>query len=127
MSYLSVTTDALATAASDLAGIGSALFSANAAAAAPTTAVLAAGADEVSLALAAIFSGHGQTYQRLTNELTLFHDTFVDTLHSTKNIYAAAEANNASPLQPAADAVPGSGRHDAPGIAGKGRTRGSDG
>ncbi|ORT84468.1 PE family protein, partial [Mycobacterium tuberculosis M13] len=44
----------------DTAGIGSTLAQANAAALAPTTAVLAAGADEVSAAIASLFGAHGQ-------------------------------------------------------------------
>ncbi|MCV7075719.1 PE family protein, partial [Mycobacterium szulgai] len=99
MSYTFVTTDALATAASDMTHIGSALHSANAMAAAPTTAVLAAGADEVSLAVASLFSGHGQAYQQLSAQMRAFHDTFVQTLTSTSASYAAAEATNATPLR----------------------------
>ncbi|WP_435673750.1 PE family protein, partial [Mycobacterium tuberculosis] len=40
--------------------MGSTLAQANAAALAPTTAVLAAGADEVSAAIASLFGAHGQ-------------------------------------------------------------------
>ncbi|AIH90393.1 hypothetical protein IU19_20515, partial [Mycobacterium tuberculosis] len=47
MSFVSVAPEIVVAAATDLAGIGSAISAANAAAAAPTTAVLAAGADEV--------------------------------------------------------------------------------
>ncbi|WP_309299240.1 PE family protein, partial [Mycobacterium kiyosense] len=49
------TPEALVAAASDVVGIGSTLQSANAAAALPTTSVLAAGADQVSAAMAALF------------------------------------------------------------------------
>jgi PE family len=47
MSFLIAAPETLTTAATDLASIGSALASANAAASAPTTSVVAAGADEV--------------------------------------------------------------------------------
>lgn len=47
--------EAIAAAATDLASIGSTIGAANAAAAANTTAVLAAGADQVSVAIAAAF------------------------------------------------------------------------
>ena len=50
----------ITTAATDLANIGSAVTAANAAAATPTTGVLAAAEDEVSAAIAALFSAHGQ-------------------------------------------------------------------
>ncbi|EFD16461.1 PE-PGRS family protein [Mycobacterium tuberculosis CPHL_A] len=49
--------EAIAAAATDLASIGSTIGAANAAAAANTTAVLAAGADQVSVAIAAAFGG----------------------------------------------------------------------
>jgi hypothetical protein len=54
MSYLSAAPEFLASAATDLANIGSALTDANAAAAAPTTGLLAAGADEVSTVVASL-------------------------------------------------------------------------
>ncbi len=61
MSFLIAAPEAIAAAASDLASLGSAISTANAAAAASTTSVLAAGADEVSAAIAAIFGAQGQT------------------------------------------------------------------
>ena len=51
MSFVIVTPEIMSTAASDSAGIASALGEANAAAATRTTALLAAGADEVSTAI----------------------------------------------------------------------------
>ncbi len=45
-------------AATDLANVGSTISEANAAAVAPTAAVLAAGGDEVSAAIAALFGAH---------------------------------------------------------------------
>ena len=65
MSYVVATPEMLAAASADLEGIRSALSGANAAAAAPTSGVLAAGADEVSVALATLFSGHAELYQAL--------------------------------------------------------------
>ena len=47
-------------AASDLTSIASTLSAANAAAVFPTTGVLAAGADDVSAAIAAMFGSHAQ-------------------------------------------------------------------
>ncbi|ESK76748.1 PE family protein [Mycobacterium tuberculosis variant bovis] len=67
----------LASAATDLAGIGSALSAANAAAAAPTTAMLAACADEVSAVVASLFARHAQAYQALSLQATAFHQQFV--------------------------------------------------
>ncbi len=59
MAYVVAVPEMFASAASDLAGIGSAVTAAHAAAAAPTSGVLAAAADEVSTAVASLFSGHG--------------------------------------------------------------------
>ncbi|WP_152408445.1 PE family protein, partial [Mycobacterium tuberculosis] len=60
MSFVIAAPEAIAAAATDLASIGSTIGAANAAAAANTTAVLAAGADQVSVAIAAAFGAHGQ-------------------------------------------------------------------
>jgi hypothetical protein len=56
MSFVMAVPEVLGTAATDLTNIGSALSAANAAAAAPTTGILAAAEDEVSAAIAALFS-----------------------------------------------------------------------
>ncbi|CCK59264.1 Conserved protein of unknown function, PE-PGRS family protein [Mycobacterium canettii CIPT 140070010] len=89
----------LASAATDLAGIGSPLSAANAAAAAPTTAMLAAGADEVSAAVASLFARHAQAYQALSLQATAFHQQFVQALTGAGGAYAAAEAVNAAVAQ----------------------------
>lgn len=77
MSFVIAAPEALVAVASDLAGIGSALAEANAAALAPTTALLAAGADEVSAAIAALFGAHGQAYQTVSAQASAFHAQFV--------------------------------------------------
>ncbi|MGB9227697.1 PE family protein, partial [Mycobacterium sp.] len=98
MSFLAVAPQMLAAAAGDLANVGSALSAANAAAAATTTGVLAAGADEVSGAMASLFSGHAQVYQALSAQAAAFHDQFVQTLRAGISSYAGAEAAAASGL-----------------------------
>jgi hypothetical protein len=55
MSYVVAVPEFVASAASDLAAIGSGLNAAHAAAAVPTTAVVAAAGDEVSAAIASCF------------------------------------------------------------------------
>ncbi|WP_142222683.1 PE family protein, partial [Mycobacterium tuberculosis] len=55
MSLVIVTPETVAAAALDVARIGSSIGAANAAAAGSTTSVLAAGADEVSAAIATLF------------------------------------------------------------------------
>ncbi len=59
MSYVIALPEILSSAGGDLQTIGSALTAAHAAAAAQTTTVAAAAADEVSEAVAALFSAHG--------------------------------------------------------------------
>ena len=86
-------------AASDLANIGSTISSANAAALAPTSGVLAAGADEVSATIAALFGAHAQAYQALSAQAASFHQQFVQLMSGGSAQYALTEAANASPLQ----------------------------
>jgi hypothetical protein len=93
VSYLIAAPQYLASAATDLAGIGSIISEANTFAAGPTLGVLPAGADEVSAAMAALFDAHGQAYQALSAQAALFHDQFVQILNGAGNAYAAAEAN----------------------------------
>ncbi|MCV7075962.1 PE family protein, partial [Mycobacterium szulgai] len=115
MSYVIAAPDLLANAASDLASIGSHITAANFAAALPTNAVAAAGADEVSAAIAALFGSHAQQYQALSAQVSAFHDQFVQTLTGGANAYAIAEAANASPIQTLLDAI------NAPSVALTGR------
>jgi hypothetical protein len=98
MPFVNAVPDALMTAAGDLAGIGSALAAARAAAEAPTAGIEAVAADAVSAALVAVFSAHGLGYQSLGSELAELHAQIVQALRSGGRSYAAAEAENASPL-----------------------------
>src|SRR5262249_16967319 len=86
-------------AASDLANIGSTISGANAAALAPTSGVMAAGADEVSATIAALFGAHAQAYQALSAQAASFHQQFVELMSGGAAQYALAEAENASPLE----------------------------
>jgi triacylglycerol lipase len=96
MSFLVAAPEMLASAAADVAGIGSSLSAANAAAATPTTAVMTAAADEVSAAITSVFSRHAQQFQALSAQAAAFHDQFVQTLNSGAGSYASTEAANAS-------------------------------
>jgi PE family len=98
LSYVVVAPEMVAEAAGNLAGIGSAINGANAAAAS-TTQLLPAASDEVSGATSALFGGYPQEYQALSAQMALFHDQFVQALTSGARMYAATEAANASPLQ----------------------------
>lgn len=93
MSFLHAVPDAVKAAATDIAGIGTGISSANAAAALPTTGVVAAAADQVSAQVAAFFSSHAQGYQQLSEQVSAFHDRFVQALGSSAASYAAAESN----------------------------------
>lgn len=104
MSFVIAAPEALATAAADAAGIASTLGTARAAAAGPTTGVLAAAGDEVSTQIAALFSAHGLGFQQLTARASAFHEQFVQTLTAGANAYASAEANVAQTLASALDA-----------------------
>lgn len=72
MSFVIAVPEALTMAASDLANIGSTINAANAAAALPTTGVVAAAADEVSAAVAALFGSYAQSYQALVRSCRRF-------------------------------------------------------
>ena len=99
MSWVIAAPEYVAAAATDLAGIGSTLSTASAAAAVPTSAVLAAGADEVSAAISALFNWHAQAYQILSAQAQAFHNQFVQLMSAGAGQYAVAEAANASPMQ----------------------------
>lgn len=86
-------------AAKDLATIGSAISRANAEALVPITALLPAGADDVSAAIAALFATHGPAYQELSAHAVAFHEQFVQLMSAGAAQYASAEAANSSPLQ----------------------------
>src|SRR5260370_2005657 len=99
MSFVIAAPEALVVAATDLTNIGSTISGANAAAAASTETVLAAGADEVSTAIAALFGAHAQSYQALNAQAAAFHQQFVQALTAVAGAYAATDAANASPIQ----------------------------
>jgi hypothetical protein len=106
VSLLIVAPELLESAAAKVQSIGSALDAAHAAAAVPTTGIAAAGADEVSAAVTALFAGYGQEFQALSAQASAFHQQFVQTLSAGAGSYLAAEAANASPLQTVAAASP---------------------
>ncbi|OBI79767.1 PecA family PE domain-processing aspartic protease [Mycobacterium asiaticum] len=100
MSFLAVAPDWLSAATADLQGIGSALTSASAAAAAPTTGLAAAAADEVSTAIATLFGEFGDEFQLVNAQVSAFHQQFVTALNAASGSYASAEAAAASVLDP---------------------------
>lgn len=96
MSFVTTQPEALAAAAGSLQGIGAAMAAQNAAAAAPTTGVVPAAADEVSALTAAQFAAHAQMYQAVSAQAAAIHDMFVNTLTTSSVSYAATEVANAA-------------------------------
>lgn len=95
MSFVTAEPAMLASAATELQSIGSAMAACNMAAAAPTTGVVPAAADEVSALTAAQFAGHAQLYQAIGAQATAIHELFVQALGTSACSYAATEAANA--------------------------------
>jgi hypothetical protein len=96
MSFVNTQPEALSAAAGTLQGIGAALSAQNAAAAAPTTGVVPAAADEVSALTAAQFAAHAQLYQAVSAQAAAIHEAFVNTLGISSASYATTEAANAA-------------------------------
>jgi hypothetical protein len=84
----------LAAAAGNLQAIGSAITAHNAAAAAPTTGVVPAAADEVSALQATQFGAYGNLYQQVSAQAAAIHEMFVNTLGASADSYGATEAAN---------------------------------
>ncbi|UQX09509.1 PE family protein [Candidatus Mycobacterium methanotrophicum] len=95
MSFVTVQLEALSAAAANLAGIGTTMGTQNAAAAAPTTGVIPAAADEVSALTAAQFAVHAQMYQAISAQAEAIHQSFVSTLKTGATSYLLTEAANA--------------------------------
>ena len=95
MSFMNAQPAELTAAAENLQGIGSILAAQNAAAAAPTTSVLPAAADEVSALTAAQFARHAEMYQAISARAAAIHEIFVNTLGVSAGSYTATEAANA--------------------------------
>ena len=96
MSFVTVVPEHIGHAAGQLENIGSALTAANAAAAAPTTNVVAAAEDEVSAAVASLFSSHAQEFQALNARAAAFHIEFTNLLNAGAGSYISTEITNAA-------------------------------
>ncbi|OBK28849.1 hypothetical protein A5634_19605 [Mycobacterium asiaticum] len=107
MSYVIATPDLLIKAAADAAGIRSSIRSANLAALARTSTLVAAASDEVSVAIATLFSGHAEAYEAASIRVAASYEQFLHALGNASAAYATAEAINAGPLQPVVDGVLG--------------------
>jgi hypothetical protein len=96
MSFVTTQPELLGEAAVNLQGIGSAMTAGNMAAAAPTTGVIPAAADEVSALTAAQFAAHAEMYQAISAQATAIHEMFVNTMGISAGSYAATEVANAA-------------------------------
>jgi hypothetical protein len=103
MSFVTTLPIALEAAAGKLEALGSALAAQNAAAAAPTTGVIPAAADEVSALQATQFSAYGTWYQQVSAQATAVHQAFVNTLGASAGAYSTTEAANQVATSAAAD------------------------
>ena len=86
--------------------IGASLAQSHAAAAGPTTGVVAAAQDEVSAAIASLFSQHAEEYQGLAARIAAFHDQFTSTMAGSGAAYSGSEAANAAQMLKSAMASP---------------------
>jgi uncharacterized protein YukE len=99
MTELLVDPQIVTTVAADINGIGSTIKAATAAAAAPTSGVLAAAADEVSAAIANLFGAHGQEFQAVVNKVEAYSSQFQQTLAAAANAYVQTETAAVAALQ----------------------------
>jgi len=91
MSYVIAAPEMMASAATDLAGIGSDVNAAHTAAAAHTVNLLPAGADEVSAAVTRLFSQHAADFQGLAAKAAAFGDQFTQNLKAGAFSYTQLE------------------------------------
>src|SRR5271156_2833748 len=98
MSFVIAAPEAVASAASNLASIGSTIGEANAAAVAPTIGVVAAAEDEVSAAIASLFSSYAQRYRALSAQAAAVHTLLVQTLKAAAGAYPSTEAANVAQI-----------------------------
>ncbi|OBH02035.1 MULTISPECIES: PE family protein [unclassified Mycobacterium] len=100
MSYVIAAPEMMTSAATELATVGANLGAAHAAAGGATLTVTPAAADEVSAAVAGLFSRAAQEYQALAGQAAAFHEQFVQHLAAGAGSYLAGEAANTAVLQP---------------------------
>jgi hypothetical protein len=105
MAYVLTQPQVMATAATDVAAIGTTIDAATAAAAARTTGVVAAAADEVSASIAKVFNGYARQWQAVVGRAAVFHGEFARALAAGGTAYANAEAAGAAALAGASGAA----------------------
>ena len=96
MSFVTTQPEAMDYAAGKLEGIGTSLAAQNVSAAASTTGVAPAAADEVSALQATQFSAYGNLYQQISAEATAINQAFVQMLGLSGDSYGSTEATNSA-------------------------------
>lgn len=94
MSMVIAEPDALAAASEELLSINAAMRGGNAAAAGPTTSVVPAASDLVSLLTAAQFAQHARLYQEVSAHAAAVQEQLAVTLGISAGSYAVTEAAN---------------------------------
>ncbi|OBB64653.1 MULTISPECIES: PE family protein [unclassified Mycobacterium] len=96
MSFLMAQPEILDAAAGELHSINEAVREGNLAVAVPTTEVVPAAADVVSILTAAQFSWHAQLFQAISAQAAAVRDQLATTLGVSAGSYAATETVNAA-------------------------------
>jgi hypothetical protein len=94
MSYVKTVPAAISAAAAQLEGVGTSFATESSAAAAPTTAIAPAAADEVSILQSSAFSTYGQLYQSVSAQAQAIHQQFVNLLQQSSSSYQETEGAN---------------------------------
>jgi PE family len=102
VSFVLTAPELVTAAAGNLAGIGSTLGEATAAAAGPTTGVATAAADEVSTAISQLFATYGEEFQAVSAQAAAFHNEFVSLLNGGAAAYLSADIASAQRGLPSA-------------------------
>jgi hypothetical protein len=100
MSAVIAVPELIAETATDLASIGSTFSEAHIAAATPTIGLVPAAADEVSEAVAHLFSRYAGDYHALAGQAAASQHQFVQNVKASAVSYASAEAANTALLRP---------------------------
>jgi hypothetical protein len=96
MSFLIAQPEILAAAADELQTINAAVGAGSSAAAGPTTGLVPAAADVVSLLTAAQFASHARRFQEISVQAATVRERLAATLGISAGSYAATEAANSA-------------------------------
>jgi hypothetical protein len=96
MSMVMAQPEMLAAVAAELQTLNATVWAGNATAAAPTTGVIPAAADLVSILTAAQFASHARLYQKISAQAATVREQLATTLSLSAGSYASTEAANAT-------------------------------